>query len=125
MFLSGLFKMLSSSSSSKLLFERFVLKILGFSRGGFVLKYHFCYYSGQPPVVYQILSSIMDLFLGIIRGFWGSFCESIYGRLQEQYFSFRDSVNDNSLPITSFQISLYDCIQVLCCYVVTLSVNIP
>ena len=125
MFLSGLLKMLSSSSSSKLLFERFVLKILGFSRGGFVLKYHFCYSSGKPPVVYQILSSITDLFLGIIRGFWGSFCESIYGRLQEQYFSFRDSVNDNSLPITSFQISLYDCIQVLCCYVVTLSVNIP
>ena len=65
--------------------------------------------------------------------------ESIYGSLlQEKYFCLRDFIirpwglvqvpsqlNDNSILTTSFQISLNNCILVLCCYVASFCRIIP
>ena len=118
-----------SSSSSKAFFERDVLKLSRFYRERSVVKCQFCKSSGQRSALFQVLPrwSSHGLLVGsleqlLLKAFMGdcfrkNMLNTITWWWPKGLVQVRSQLNDDSFLTTSFQTSLYDCIQLWSCSV--------
>ena len=104
-----------------------------------MVKCHFCKHSRQRPAVFQTLPFIAILFLDILWGFWSGrvwkhLSEASWGtifqlwRLEDKtlkYFASSFPAAWYSTLRNLFSDIFFNCIQLLCYYIVTFCTDVP